>query len=267
MTDQGAVRPSEDRDDPPAWIVRSEVVHKRYFPVRYRFRHSIVGCLIDIDRLDELQCRSRLFSVNRFNVLSVYTRDHGRRDGSAWRPWIEERLKEFGIALDGGRIRLLMVPRILGFAFNPLSTWYCEDSDGHLRAVVLEVRNTFGEHHHYALHADGAILSWPVRVEKTKRFHVSPFIGMDARYRFRIADPNLGPKIGIREYQGENLMLMASQVGVLSPFSDPQILRQLSRMPLAGGKILALIHWQALRIWLRGARYFPRPRRPKEEIS
>jgi DUF1365 family protein len=252
---------------PSAWIVRSEVLHQRLFPLRYRFRYRVVGCLIDIDRLEDLQHQHRLFSVNRFNVFSVHTQDHARRDGSAWRPWIEARMAEMGISLDGGRIRLLMIPRILGYAFNPLSVWYCEDRNGQVRAVLLEVRNTFGEHHHYALHADGAAMSWPVLAEKPKRFHVSPFIGMDATYRFRITNPDNGPRIGIREYQGVNLMLIASQKGALLPFNDRQILRAFLRMPLASVKIMFLIHWQALLIWLRGGKYFSRPERPKEEIS
>lgn len=267
MTDSDRRMNPENSAATSAWIVHSEVVHQRLFPVRYRFRYRVVGCLVDIDRLDELHRQHKLFSFNQFNLFSLYTRDHARRDCSAWRPWIEERLAEMGIPLSGGRIRLLMVPRILGLAFNPLSMWYCEDPDGHLRAVLLEVRNTFGEHHHYALHASGAVLSWPVRGEKTKRFHVSPFIGMNATYHFRIGNPDDGPRIGIREYQGANLMLMASQTGALLPFNDRQLLLSWLRMPLASIKILFLIHWQALLIWWRGGKYFSRPKPPKEEIS
>ena len=130
-----------------ATIYACQVMHQRFFPVAYRFRYRVFTMLFDIDRLEDLAARNRWFSVDRFNLFSLRTRDHARRDGSPWRPWIEATLAEHGIDLEGGRIRLLTMPRLLGHAFNPLSVWYCEHRDGSPRAVLLEVRNTFGEHH------------------------------------------------------------------------------------------------------------------------
>jgi len=250
-----------------AQIYPCQVMHQRLFPVRYRFRYRIVSALFDIDRLDALARERRWFSLDRFNLFSLHTRDHGRRDGSPWRPWIEARLAEHGVHLDGGRIRLLAMPRILGYAFNPLSVWYCEHRDGRPRAVLLEVRNTFGEHHHYLLHEDGAPIRWPVRATKPKRFHVSPFIDMTPFYTFRLGEPGESLRIAIHEYQDNELMLVATQSGQAREFSDGNLLRTFAAMPWATAKIMVLIHWQALKIWLRGGRYHRKPKPPAQEVS
>lgn len=250
-----------------AWLVRSNVMHARKFPQRYRFDYKIIGFFLDIDHLDTLAKQHWFFSMNRFNLFSLYTHDHAARNGGDWRNWIEEKLHSRGIIVDGGRIRLLTIPRILGYAFNPLSIWYCECKEGELRAVVLEVRNTFGEHHHYVLDADGAPLTWPVRGKKQKNFHVSPFIDMHAQYSFHLRDPDQGPAIRIKEYQQNQLMLLATQTCSLLPFSDRSMLLEFLRMPLISLKVLFLIHWQALFIWFRGGKYHPKPAPPEREMS
>jgi uncharacterized protein len=250
-----------------AQLYSSQVMHQRFFPVQYRFRYRVFSALFDIDRLDELTRSHRWFSLDRFNLFSLRTRDHGRRDGSPWRPWIEARLAEHGVHLEGGRIRLLAMPRLLGYAFNPLSIWYCEHRDGTPRAVLLEVRNTFGEHHHYLLHERGAPMTWPVRGEKPKRFHVSPFIDMTPRYAFRLGEPGQSLRIAIHEYQDRDLMLVASQSGQAREFSDRNLLRILLTMPWATVKVVVLIHWQALKIWLRGGRFHRKPNPPAQEVS
>ncbi len=250
-----------------ALLYDCQVMHQRVFPVAYRFRYRVFSVLFDIDQVGTLAETRRWFSVNRFNLFSLYTRDHGRRDGSPWRPWIEAKLAEQGIELGGGPIRLLAMPRLLGYAFNPLSVWYCEDRDGRPRAVLLEVRNTFGEHHHYLLHAAGAPMAWPVQGQKPKRFHVSPFIDMNAAYAFRLGAPSPRLQIGIREFQDERLMLIANQSGRARPFTDRALLHILFTMPWATLKVMVLIHWQALKIWWRGGRYHRKPDAPDQEIS
>lgn len=253
-----------------AALLSGPVMHRRLFPQQYRFRYRVVSALFDIDRLEALARGRRWFSLNRFNLFSLHTRDHGRRDGTPWRPWIEERLREGGLEPGGGRILLQATPRVLGHAFNPLSLWYCHHADGHLQAVLLEVRNTFGEHHHYLLPADrahGRILHG----EKDKVFHVSPFIDMQARYNFTLRAPELvdgSPmRVAIREYQDEQLMLIATQSGRVRAMTDGALLRQWLRMPWMTVQILALIHWQALKIWWRGGQYHPRPAPPDKEMT
>ncbi|MEZ5448920.1 MAG: DUF1365 family protein [Thiolinea sp.] len=234
-------------------------MHSRRFPVRYRFSYRIFSFLLDIDRLEEA-ARNPLFSFNHFNLFSLYQADHGARDGSEWRPWVEQTLREHDITAPLSRIQLLCMPRILGYGFNPLSVWFCYAEQDALLAVICEVRNTFGEHHHYLLHQHGAALPPIVTGSKQKVFHVSPFVGMQARYEFFIQPPGDTLDILIHEYEGDELMLVASQKGTYQPFSTGLLLRQFLRIPFVSLKVMLLIHWQALKIWLQGATLFPQTR-------
>jgi hypothetical protein len=251
----------------PARLYVGEVMHRRFFPVRYRFAYRVFSLLLDIDRIDAAARATAIFSHNRFNLLAFHDADHGPHDGSPLRPWLERSLARFGVELEGGRVDLLCFPRVLGYTFNPLAIWYCRHRDGSLRAVLLEVSNTFGERHGYLLHDNGAPLAWPVRQARAKCFHVSPFVGMQAEYRFRLSEPGERLEIGIRELQDDRLMLVAAQVGRAEPFTSASLLRALLAVPFLTLKVMAMIHWQALKIWLRGATYFPKPTPPREEVS
>ncbi len=251
----------------PARLYVGEVMHRRLFPVRYRFAYRVFSLLLDIDRLDEAAATTAVFSHNRFNVLSFHDADHGPRDGTPLRPWIDGVLARFGIDLAGGPVQLLCFPRVLGHVFNPLSVWYCRHRDGSLRAVLLEVSNTFGERHGYLLHEDGAALQWPLRQSRAKCFHVSPFVGMEADYQFRLGEPGERLEIGIREHQAQRLMLVAAQVAQARPFTTRHLLHAVAAIPLLTLKVMAMIHWQALKIWLGGAAFFPKPPPPREEVT
>ena len=162
-------------------------MHMRLTPFAHGFRYRVFTLLLDVDRMAETLAPLRLLRLGRFSLMSVRLGDHGPRDGSALRPWVEERLAEAGLPVPA-RIRLLAFPRILGYAFNPLSVYFCEDADGRLESVVYEVKNTFGDQHPYAMparaDADGA-----VRHRQEKDFFVSPFIAMDQTYAFTIRPP------------------------------------------------------------------------------
>ena len=244
-----------------------QVVHRRRFPVRYRFAYRVFHLLLDIDRLQHTSACLRWLSHNRFNLLSFHDRDHGPRDGSPLRPWLDGLLAAQGIDLQGGRVRLLCMPRLLGYAFNPISLWYCEHADGRLRAVLCEVNNTFGEHHFYLLHEHGRPVVGPLRARRAKKLHVSPLMGMQAEYAFHLAEPSERLAVHIREHTAEGLMLVATLAGRVRPLADANLLRAVASLPLMTFKVMAAIHWQALRIWLRGARYHPKPPAPTQELS
>ncbi|MCU0767141.1 MAG: DUF1365 domain-containing protein [Gammaproteobacteria bacterium] len=252
---------------PAAWLYAGEVMHRRLFPVDYRFSYRVFSLLLDVDRLDEAGRASRLFSHNRFNLVSFHDADHGPRDGTPLRPWIDGVLRRFGIDLEGGPIALLCLPRVLGFGFNPLAIWYCRHRDGSLRAVLLEVSNTFGERHGYLLHDAGAEMAWPVRKARQKEFHVSPFVAMEAEYRFRLAEPAERLEVGIREFQSGRLMLVAAQVAERRALTTATLARAVLAVPLQTFKVLGMIHWQALKIWLRGAPFHRKPAPPAQEVS
>ena len=249
-----------------AAIFPSTVMHSRRFPVRYRFSYRVFSLLVDIDRLAEVG-RNPLFSIDRFNLFSLYQRDHGARDGSPWRAWAQQLVQHHGIFSADGQIKLLCFPRILGYGFNPLSLWFCYAANGDLQAVICEVRNTFGEHHHYLLHRHNQALAPIVTGAKQKSFHVSPFIGMQARYEFFIHQPGEKLNIVIHEYEGDDLMLVATQKGTRLPLTAGVLLRQFASIPFMTLKIMVLIHWQALKIWRKGGKFHRKPPPPTEEVS
>lgn len=246
---------------PPATLYMGKVMHRRMFPVRYRFSYRVFSLLLDIDRLDDVARQSPLFSYNRFNLIGFYDRDHGPRDGTNLRVWIEGVLYEAGLP-PAGRIELLCLPRVLGYVFNPLSLWFCYTAAGEPIAVLCEVHNTFGEAHSYLLSRGGKALSWPLKQSHQKHFHVSPFISMDALYRFCIYEPGERVAVVIRELQRHKPMLTATQFAQAKPFTTRSLLRATFSMPLMTLKVLVMIHWQALRIGVKGARVHRKPKHP-----
>ncbi|RDD61390.1 DUF1365 domain-containing protein [Ferruginivarius sediminum] len=244
------------------------VMHRRLQPFRHRFSYGVVSLFIDLDELAELDKRLRLFSVNRANVFSFHERDHGPRDGSSLRTWIDARLVEAGIDLQGGAVRLLCFPRMWGYVFNPLTMWFCHHRDGGLRAVLYEVRNTFGEQHCYLLPVEaGHDHNTPIRQSCDKAFYVSPFITMEARYRFRLLPPGERLSVSIREETAAGETLVATQTGRRRALSDRSLLRALATHPAMTFKVIAAIHWQALHLWRKGARFHRRPAPPAETVT
>lgn len=249
-----------------ACLYQARVMHRRARPAPYRFVYRVFSLLVDIDQLDELHKQSSLLSVNRFNLVSFYESDHLPEGETSLRGWIDGVLRSHQIDPARLTVKLLCFPRILGWVFNPLSIWYCMDRQGVPRAIVCEVRNTFGERHCYLLRP-GVDAAWPVREQCQKQFHVSPFIEMDAQYHFCLDEPGERLRVLIKEYQDEQLLLVASQTGVAQALTTASLLRQLLRVPLQTVRVLVGIHWQALKIWLRGTPFNSKPAPPVKEVS
>jgi uncharacterized protein len=247
------------------WLYATRVMHRRRVAPFYRFVYRVFYLFVDIDRLDVLSARLRLFSLDRFNLLSLRTRDHG--DGRGLRTWAENLLRARGIELDGGRIRLLAFPRVLGFAFNPISLWYCEHRDGGLRAVIAEVNNTFGEKHCYVLASAGAPLPYEEPIEKDKLFHVSPFFDRAGQYRFILSAPQARIRVAIHETREGEPILDATLAGERRALTDVAIFGQVLRMPWMTIKVVAGIHWEALKLWLRGAKFHRKPDPLRPNVS
>tara|TARA_A100001037_G_scaffold298725_1_gene323016 strand:- start:2951 stop:3772 length:822 start_codon:yes stop_codon:yes gene_type:complete len=245
---------SETSDMSPC-IYLSRVMHKRLAPVSHRFVYRVFSFYLDLDRIDDLDRRLRLFSRNRWNLFSFWDRDHGPRDGSPLRPWIDNLLSRAGIKPDSLKVSLLCFPRLLGYAFNPLSIWFCRSAPGELRAVIYEVRNTFGEHHHYVFRVQSANSDEPLEHSCAKQMYVSPFIDEEATYHFRLHPPGEKLVIQIREYEGTDEVLIATQIGERAPLSDGWLARLLIIHPFMTSKVIAGIHWQAFRLWRRGVEF------------
>ncbi len=237
--------------EPPAHILTARVVHVRHRPFRHRLDYRIWSLLLDLDRAEEAARSCRLFRLERPGLVSFQARDHGARDGSPLRPWVEQQLATQRIA-PPARIRLLALPRVFGYVFNPISLFLCSNSAGRDTAVVYEVKNTFGDQHPYVASLAG---EGPHRHAARKTFHVSPFIGMDARYTFTLSmkDDRFG--LVIDETAAGERLLTASMVGRLEPMTDAHLARVLFRFPFVTLKVIAGIHWHALQLWRKGARY------------
>jgi DUF1365 family protein len=242
------------------------VMHRRLRPVRHRFAYRVFSCLIDLDELEALG-KLRFFGHNRFNLMSFHDRDHGPRDGGALKPWIEARLAGAGIDIAGGQVRLLCFPRVLGYVFNPLSIWFCFHANGRLRAVLYEVSNTFGERHSYLLVVPAAADGRTIAQSCAKAFHVSPFIPLTGRYAFRLRAPDARLAIAIREEDGDGPVMVAAQNGRRLPFTSATVLHAFLRYPLMTLKVIAAIHFEALRLWRKGARFYRRPAPPPHPVT
>jgi DUF1365 family protein len=236
-----------------------EVMHARLRPRQHRFTYRVMSLLIDLDRLDEADRQSHLFGVNRAALYSFHEADHGPRDGSPLRGYVQRLAVEHDIDLTSGHVRLLCYPRLFGFAFNPLSVYFCHRADGTLALMIYEVRNTFGGMHSYVLPVGAGELSAAgLRQSQEKTFYVSPFLEMAMRYRFRVKPPTDDVSLRILETDREGPLLAATFHGRRRPLTSRALLRTFLAIPLVTFKVVAAIHWEALRLWLKGARLVPR---------
>jgi uncharacterized protein len=252
-------RPASRSEDAAA-LYFGDVMHARLKPMGHRFSYRVMSLLIDLDRLDEADRQSPLFGVNRAALYSFHEADHGKRDGSSLRAHAQASAAGQGIDLTGGKVLLLCYPRLLGFTFNPLSVYFCHRADGELALVIYEVRNTFGDIHSYVLPVKpGETSAAGIRQQQDKQFYVSPFVEMAMRYHFRILPPGENVRLRILETDREGPLLAATFNGRRGALTTAALLRSFAALPLVTLKIVAAIHWEALRLWLKGARPVARP--------
>ncbi|WP_224702136.1 DUF1365 domain-containing protein [Devosia aquimaris] len=230
-------------------IYVGEVVHKRVRPRQHKLRYRVFSLLVDLDHLDALDENLRVLSLNRFNLVSLVTRDFGPRDGSSLAEFVRARAQAAG-AGHLARIHMLAYPRLLGFAFNPITVYYGENADGAVRFMLYEVRNTFGEHHFYEalVDADASEISH----ENAKAFYVSPFNSMAGTYRFAVRPPAERLFLGITLSDDEGGLVTTYFDAERQPLTDSKLLKLLLAYPLMTIKVVVGIHWEALLLWLKG---------------
>ncbi len=246
-------------------IYRGWVMHRRTQPRRHQFRYRAFWLLIDIDALRDIDDGLRFFSVERFNLFSFRAADYGLTRAGL-RDEIEAELASAGIVLGGGAIRLLTMPRVLGYAFNPISVFYCYRADETLAATIYEVHNTFGERHRYVIAADQRDGN-AVRQSSDKSFHVSPFMPMELSYAFRASRPSDTLHLGIST-SGENHDMHAVMKGERLALTDRALLLLFVTHPLITLKVIGAIHWEALRLWRKRLAVFAhRPTPPRVTVG
>lgn len=251
--------------DVQSGLYAGSVIHYRLRPRQHRLRYSIFYLLLDLDRIDALAAQLRLFSRNRFNLFSFYDRDYGEGAATTPRDRIERHLREGGIEC-GGPIRLLTMPRILGYAFNPLSIYFYYRPDETLSAIIYEVNNTFGQRHSYLIPVPLGT-EVPIRQESQKSFYVSPFMSTDMVYSFSIVPPGKDVSVSVIGRDDAGPLIVARLDAVRQDLTDASLARAFIVYPLLTFKVIAGIHWEALLIWLKGIRLHPRPSPPDRPVT
>lgn len=250
-------------------IYESVVRHRRFQPMGHQLRYGVYSLLLDLDEIDHIARTNPVFSRNRWNLVSFHDEDHGPRDGSSLRAWFEDKALAAGVDLEGGSVQLLVFPRILGYTFNPITVWFGRDRDDDLRVVMYEVHNTFGHaHSHLAVLPKGVTESSLPRHGFDKTLHVSPFFDQIGSYRVSLTPPGDRYRIVIEYLDDEGAKLLtASQDGRRVELSTMTLLRQFFTKPLLTLKVMGGIHWEALKIWKKGAKYRSIPEPPAQDVE
>lgn len=242
------------------------VVHHRLRPKRHRLKYRLAQGLFDLDELDQVAGKLRVLSRNRFNLFAFHDRDYGDGSETPLKAQIEAHLRGAGLDPDGGPIRLLAMPRVLGHVFNPIAIWFCHRRDGSLLAIVYEVTNTLKQRHSYLIpvtgRADGTI-----RQSCAKALYVSPFMDMDMAYDFAIRPPGEKVQIVVNGKDKDGPLISASFAGKRRALTDGALMRLFFTIPLGTLKTVAGIHWEALKLWLKGNRFRRAPAPPEAKVT
>ncbi len=245
-------------------LCRGRVFHKRLMPVEHKFSYGVFFLRIAVSRFAD--AGNRFLSIDRFNLLSLMTRDYGPRDGSSLQDWARALLRCEGIDAADGEIVLQTFPRLLGYVFNPISIWYCFDRQGGLRAAICEVNNTFGERHNYLVaHDDQRPIQAGDWLQAQKAFHVSPFCEVRGHYRFRFEQTGERAYAQVDFFDGArdaDKLLITTIYGAPQPLTASAALGAFCRYPLMTFAVVARIHLHALKLWVKRVQFHSKPSPP-----
>ena len=235
-------------------IFKGTLMHRRYRPKRHELSYNVADVLLDVDQLDDLNRTSWLIGYNRRRLFSIDDKNHGRGDGTPLAFHVRSLMKTLKLETPVSRIFMLCYPAVLGKVFNPLTVYFGLAADGRWLAVIYEVSNTFGERHSYVLPVeDGAAH------KAEKCFYVSPFNGAEGEYRFNVERTPDHLRLNIALFEREHLTLAARFEGDEAPLTDMALLRGAVRLALQPLKIITAIHWEAVKLYLKGLRPQTRP--------
>ena len=245
-------------------IYTGKVIHKRFKPKEHYFKYNVFSLLIDLNELEEINKYIKFFSYNKFNIISFYDKDHGDRDGSSIKLWVKKNLRNIGIIKEDIRIKLLCYPRIFGYVFNPLSTYFIYNKHSELISIFYEVKNTFGEQHTYIFKAQD---EKTVQNKCKKKFYVSPFIEMDCEYHFKTLNPREQLSVVINQNDKDGKLLFASQDGISKDFNNKNLILSYLTHPLMTFKIIGAIHYEAFKLWAKRIKLIAKKIKLKNNIT
>ena len=245
-------------------IYTGKVIHKRFKPKEHYFKYNVFSLLIDLNELEEINKYIKFFSYNKFNIISFYDKDHGDRDGSSIKLWVKKNLRNIGIMTEDIRIKLLCYPRIFGYVFNPLSTYFIYNKHSELISIFYEVKNTFGEQHTYIFKAHD---EKTVQNKCKKKFYVSPFIEMDCEYHFKTLNPREQLSVVINQNDKDGKLLFASQDGISKDFNNKNLILSYLTHPLMTFKIIGAIHYEAFKLWAKRIKLIAKKIKLKNNIT
>ena len=245
-------------------IYTGKVIHKRFKPKEHYFKYNVFSLLIDLNELEEINKYIKFFSYNKFNIISFYDKDHGDRDGSSIKLWVKKNLRNIGIMTEDVRIKLLCYPRIFGYVFNPLRTYFIYNKHSELISIFYEVKNTFGEQHTYIFKAHD---EKTVQNKCKKKFYVSPFIEMDCEYHFKTLNPREQLSVVINQNDKDGKLLFASQDGVSKDFNNKNLILSYLTHPLMTFKIIGAIHYEAFKLWAKRIKLIAKKIKLKNNIT
>ena len=246
-------------------IYNGQVIHKRFKPKEHFFKYKVFSLLLDLSELSLLDRELKIFSYNKFNILSFYDIDHGPRDGTSLISWVKENLNNNNIYSKEIKIKLLCYPRVWGYIFNPLSIFFVYDKNSNLISILYEVKNTFGEQHTYVfkIDKDNQLLEHSCK----KRFHVSPFIEMNCLYYFKILKPTDKLSVVINQNDDGGKLLFASQDGLKNELNNKNLMISYISNPLMSFKIIGAIHFEAFKLWIKGIKLVKKKFKIKNNIA
>ena len=248
-----------------SYIYNGKVIHKRFKPKEHFFKYKVFSLFIDLSEINEIEKNISFFSYNKFNLISFYDKDHGDRNGSSLIDWVKNNLKYLGIDTNQIKIKLLCYPRILGYVFNPLSIFFVYNTNSSLVAILYEVKNTFGEQHTYIFKTK--INEKKIQNKCEKKFYVSPFMDLSSKYYFKISNPQNKLSVVIDQRDKDGKLLYASQDGIRSDLSAKNLILSYIKHPLMTLKIISAIHFEALRLWMKGIKHIKKNKKIKNNIS
>ena len=246
-------------------IYNGTVIHKRYKPKEHFFKYSVFSLLLDLSELEILNNNIRFFSINKFNLISFFEKDHGNRDDSSLVGWVKKNLEQNQINTKNIKIKLLCYPRIFGYVFNPLSIFFVYNQNDTLVSILYEVKNTFGEQHTYVFKIDNK--NNLIQNNCSKKFHVSPFIEMNCNYFFRILKPGERLSVIIDQYDQVGKILYASQDGKKANLTGQELIKSYLKHPLMTFKIISAIHFEAFKLWIKGIKLIKKKLKIKNNIT